>query len=106
MVMTRKKFRSQYRENMLPISVRERFRRRLTLADSSAVASGIDSGKLCRNPFSTIKLAHEHGGTKAIRRGSKGGAPKFSEGILSTKTYFGFVAALTRAVYPENAGTA
>ncbi|WP_206524558.1 hypothetical protein, partial [Mesorhizobium sp. M7A.F.Ca.CA.002.10.1.1] len=23
-------------------------------------------GKLCRNPFSTIKLPHEHGGSKAV----------------------------------------
>jgi hypothetical protein len=105
MVMTRKKFRSQYRENMLPISVRERFRRRLTLADSSAVASGIDSCKLCRNPFSTIKLAHEHGGTKAARQGSRGERRNLRRRIAH-KTYFGFVAALTRAVYPENSGTA
>jgi len=60
------------------------------------------TGKLCRNPFSTIKLPHEDGGSKAallpLRRVSS------RECTIFAVDNFGFVDARSGPVYSESLG--
>jgi hypothetical protein len=60
------------------------------------------TGKLCRNPFSTIKLSHEDGGSKAALANGFAAFP--CECIIFAADDFGFVDARTAAVYSESVG--
>ncbi|MER8398721.1 hypothetical protein [Mesorhizobium sp. M1348] len=59
-------------------------------------------GKLCRNPFSTIKLSHEDGGSKAVSHRPR--STLLREHTIFDNHDFGFVAARTGAVYSECLG--
>jgi hypothetical protein len=64
------------------------------------------TGKLCRNPFSTIKLPHEDGGSKAgfglvsLARADQ----HLREHTIFDSDNFGFVAARSGAVYSVGLG--
>jgi hypothetical protein len=60
------------------------------------------TGKLCRNPFSTINLPHEHGGSKAVRPSVR--APILCKHAIFADENCGFVAARSGAVYSEALG--
>ncbi|MGX5805790.1 hypothetical protein ACWGS9_31900 [Bradyrhizobium sp. Arg314] len=60
------------------------------------------TGKLCRNPFSTIKLSQEDGGSKAALSPGDGFS-RCGHTIFAVDN-FGFVDARSGAVYSESLG--
>src|SRR4051812_46031134 len=60
------------------------------------------TGKLCRNPFSTINLPHEHGGSKAVSDGLRGLRSCAKMPFFSQELWI--VAARSGAVYSECLG--
>jgi hypothetical protein len=60
------------------------------------------TGKLCRNPFSTIKLPHEDGGSKAALAPPRRVSPR--ELTIFAADNFGFVDARPGPVYSESLG--
>src|SRR3954462_8640900 len=97
---------------MLPISVREHFRRRLASVRLFRRPLRMTvTGKLCRNSSSTIKLPQEDGGSKAVwmaMRVVERASPTQAHTPFDAPSWrdhnSGFVAARTGAVYSEGLG--